>query len=167
MNPKLFILLFFYLCFDSIYSLSSTTPISIPLNDKKEFKVSGTEQYIATRTEEEGLIAFELSVSKSHSSLKDKIFYIASNSLSFEGESFKKAQEVEYSGESKIYRFLVQVKEKQYAIVKITGLTNGETISVETQYASNGLALGVIIAIVIVALIILCLICCVLKKCFC
>ena len=167
MNKKLIILLFFYLYFDSIYSLSPTVH-EIKLDDnKKSIKVSGTVLYLATQTKEEGFIAYTIKLKQSHSSMDGKISSTVSDSLSFNEDSFQKVKEVEYKGDLKQYTFAIQVKEKQYAIAKITDLDDGESIDVEVNFVSNALAVGIIVAIVIVAIIILCLICCVLKKCLC
>ena len=168
MKHKLFILLFFYLCFDSIYTLTSTEPIVINFEEKKDIVVSGTEVYIATQNKEDGLINYILSLSTSHSSLKDKIYYTTSDSLSFEGKPFKKIDNVsEYNGNSKQYYFSIRVKENHYAISKITDLVEDETITLECYYVSLGFTVGIIIGLIIVAIIILCLICCVIKKCLC
>ena len=168
MNHKLFTLLFFYLCFDLIYTLTSSVPILIDADDvKKDITVSGSEVIIATKSEKEGFITYMLTLSKGHASLSDKIFYTTADSLSYDEDSFKKSQDLNYNGDSNYYGFTIQVKENQYAIAKITGLDNGETISLQAKYVSNSMALGIIIGIVVVALLILCLICYILKKCCC
>ena len=168
MNHKLFILLFFYLCFDLIYTLTSSVPLLIDVDDEsKEFKVVGSEIIIITKSEKEGFIGYMLTLSKGHASLSDKIFYTTANSISYDENSFKKTQDLSYNGDSSYYTFTIQVKENQYVVAKITGLNNGENIILRIKYVSNSMALGIIIGSVVVAILILCLICYIVKKCCC
>ena len=146
-----------YIIYLNIYLISAKLEYQleeIQINRAKTIILNSTELYVYTKVIDSGYLGHRIILTHSIGSIKDKIFFVSTNSpeIKDDYEYTKVKSETEEKNSLKQDIGPFEVKENKYAILKFIDLKNGEKIKIEAFYISKGFAIGIIIGIVIAAL---------------
>ena len=130
---------------------------SVDINNKKDFTFDSSELYVYSQATKDGALVFIITLNNQLDKYSEKILYAAVDDAQSidQIEKFEKNSALyeKKSGDKYQYYHGIYLKEKQYGITKITGLSKGDTVNVEVKYESKTV---LIIILVVLGFVICC-----------